>query len=103
MSSGFHRLGANSGKLKGWSNSGTAYPPGMTDMMVSPESLGAFLEANPIPSVDPAGFEPVPDKRAMARASGYTGDECQTCGSVRMRNNGTCKVCDDCGSSSGCS
>ena len=35
--------------------------------------------------------------------SGYTGDVCSTCNSLRMRRNGTCLVCDDCGATSGCS
>src|SRR5688572_4519698 len=32
----------------------------------------------------------------------YTGDPCDMCGSIRMRRAGACKVCEDCGSSSGC-
>ncbi len=31
------------------------------------------------------------------------GEVCATCGSVRLRRNGTCKVCEDCGSTTGCS
>ncbi len=34
--------------------------------------------------------------------SGYTGDVCQACGGLRMRRNGACLVCDDCGNNSGC-
>jgi ribonucleoside-diphosphate reductase alpha chain len=42
-------------------------------------------------------------KRGPARDQGYTGDVCQTCGSLRMRRNGSCLLCEDCGSTSGCS
>lgn len=41
--------------------------------------------------------------REAAKSQGYTGDQCDICGSARMRNNGTCKVCDDCGTTTGCS
>ncbi len=34
--------------------------------------------------------------------SGYTGDVCSVCGSLRMRRTGTCSTCDDCGDNSGC-
>jgi ribonucleoside-diphosphate reductase alpha chain len=38
-----------------------------------------------------------------SRMAGYTGDSCSSCGSMRVRRNGTCTVCDDCGTTSGCS
>src|SRR5690606_23748272 len=38
-----------------------------------------------------------------ARRAGYTGESCSSCGSIRVRRNGTCVVCDDCGTTSGCS
>ncbi len=34
---------------------------------------------------------------------GYTGEQCPNCGSIRVKRNGTCTVCEDCGSTSGCS
>ncbi len=34
---------------------------------------------------------------------GYTGEQCEVCGSVRVRKNGTCSVCEDCGHTTGCS
>lgn len=37
-----------------------------------------------------------------AKAAGYTGNECDYCGSVRMRQAGTCELCDDCGESGAC-
>lgn len=33
----------------------------------------------------------------------YTGDVCPSCGSFRMERSGTCSVCRDCGSTTGCS
>ena len=47
--------------------------------------------------------------QAGARQMGYTGDVCASsvggvvCGSMRVRKNGTCTLCDDCGGTSGCS
>ncbi len=34
---------------------------------------------------------------------GYTGEQCENCGSMRVRRNGNCTVCEECGSTSGCS
>jgi len=42
-------------------------------------------------------------KAREAKAIGYTGEQCQNCGSIRVRRNGSCTVCDDCGTTSGCS
>jgi ribonucleoside-diphosphate reductase alpha chain len=42
-------------------------------------------------------------KVATARAQGYTGDQCGNCGSMRVKQNGACHVCEDCGTTSGCS
>jgi len=39
----------------------------------------------------------------QAKRAGYTGESCASCGSVRVRRNGTCVVCEDCGTTSGCS
>ncbi len=39
----------------------------------------------------------------LSRRAGYTGDGCSSCGSMRVRRNGTCVVCEDCGTTSGCS
>lgn len=40
---------------------------------------------------------------SKARVEGYTGDACDQCGGCRMKRNGACLLCEDCGSSSGCS
>ncbi len=38
-----------------------------------------------------------------ARAKGYTGEQCGYCNSMRVKRNGSCTVCEDCGTTSGCS
>lgn len=39
---------------------------------------------------------------AQARQAGYTTDPCGQCGGFRVRANGACTVCDDCGKQGGC-
>lgn len=41
--------------------------------------------------------------RSMAKAQGYTGDECSNCHGMRMKMAGHCMVCEDCGTTTGCS
>ena len=44
------------------------------------------------------------DKKVLeARSKGYTGEQCGNCASMRVKRNGSCTVCDDCGTTSGCS
>ncbi|MBN1446568.1 MAG: vitamin B12-dependent ribonucleotide reductase [Bacteroidetes bacterium] len=43
------------------------------------------------------------DTVLLARAQGYTGEMCASCGSSRVKRNGACTVCEDCGTTSGCS
>lgn len=38
-----------------------------------------------------------------AKSQGYTGEQCSECGSMRIKMNGSCTVCEDCGTTSGCS
>lgn len=38
-----------------------------------------------------------------ARQQGFTGSLCSGCGGVRVKRNGSCEVCLDCGATSGCS
>ena len=37
------------------------------------------------------------------RSPKYSGEHCAICGSIRMRQNGSCKLCEDCGTTTGCS
>ncbi|MBI2793905.1 MAG: vitamin B12-dependent ribonucleotide reductase [Ignavibacteria bacterium] len=66
-----------------------------------PESYRPPLE------VGPEGG-PKPGSKSVAsgvnlRLLGYTGDQCPRCSSSRMRRNGSCMVCEDCGETTGCS
>ena len=38
-----------------------------------------------------------------AKQQGFTGDQCVACGSMKMKRNGTCILCLDCGETTGCS
>jgi ribonucleoside-diphosphate reductase alpha chain len=38
-----------------------------------------------------------------ARKKGFTGDQCNNCGSMNVKRNGACTVCMECGETSGCS
>jgi ribonucleoside-diphosphate reductase alpha chain len=42
-------------------------------------------------------------KAKEAKKLGYTGEQCVVCGSIRVKRNGSCAVCEDCGSTTGCS
>ncbi len=61
------------------------------------------------PAPNAAARAPSPTDRVSltgaARAQGYTGECCQnaTCGGFRVKRNGSCTVCDDCGQTTGCS
>jgi ribonucleoside-diphosphate reductase alpha chain len=37
------------------------------------------------------------------RELGYTGEQCSSCQSSRLKRNGSCAVCEDCGTTTGCS
>lgn len=37
------------------------------------------------------------------KSQGYTGETCRNYGSMRVRQNGTCSMCDECGTTTGCS
>jgi ribonucleoside-diphosphate reductase alpha chain len=43
------------------------------------------------------------DKLSQAKLQGFTGSICGGCGSLKMKRNGSCEVCLDCGATSGCS
>lgn len=43
------------------------------------------------------------DKIKKAKSMGYTGEVCKVCGSMNLRKNGSCSVCIDCGTTTGCS
>jgi ribonucleoside-diphosphate reductase alpha chain len=43
------------------------------------------------------------ERRQRALMQGYTGDMCSNCNSTRMKISGHCQVCEDCGTTTGCS
>jgi len=43
------------------------------------------------------------ERRAEAKAKGYEGEACDSCGNFTLVRNGTCLKCDTCGSTTGCS
>jgi len=63
------------------------------------------LQASPAPA--PLLALPAPNglmkKVERAKAKGYTGDICPSCGSMTMVRNGTCLKCETCGETTGCS
>jgi ribonucleoside-diphosphate reductase alpha chain len=42
------------------------------------------------------------DQRAVGISHGYSGDVCTSCHSIKMIRNGTCLMCEECGSTTGC-
>lgn len=44
-----------------------------------------------------------PTKTDLAKLQGFTGSLCSSCSSMKMKRNGSCEVCLDCGVTSGCS
>lgn len=83
---------------------------------VEPEKFTPFEQRKPgdlsVPdprasAASPADMEPGPPQypvnRAMATGMGYTGDQCSHCSSMRMKISGHCLVCEDCGTTTGCS
>jgi ribonucleoside-diphosphate reductase alpha chain len=67
---------------------------------VAPSSFNAG-ELDPIPSPPPS--QDHGQLRQQAQMQGYTGDQCTTCNSMRMKVSGHCMVCEDCGTTTGCS
>jgi ribonucleoside-diphosphate reductase alpha chain len=64
-----------------------------------PELEAVAQEVN----VSTTGTNGTQSKVKEARAKGYTGEHCSNCGSMRVKRNGSCTVCEDCGTTSGCS
>lgn len=71
-------------------------------------AFNAWEQGEMVEAVTPAADEPeLPlsptDAASVARQMGFTGDSCDTCGSMRMKVAGHCTVCEDCGTTTGCS
>ena len=109
MSSGYHRLGANAGKAPGFSNAGIVNLHRVIPYQGSHETQhGIPPAARKVPDVSATLLDSeraaVPAMgRAQALQSGFTGDQCSNCNSMRMKISGHCMVCEDCGTTTGCS
>lgn len=57
--------------------------------------MSQSMPVEPLDVHDPTSIDP--------RAQGYSGDICDHCQGSRMRWAGHCKVCEDCGTTTGCS
>jgi ribonucleoside-diphosphate reductase alpha chain len=88
-------------------------PVGTMQSSVTALRTATALKVEPNPSAFNAGeLDPIPspppgqDVRALrqeAQMKGYTGDQCSNCNSMRMKVSGHCMVCEDCGTTTGCS
>jgi ribonucleoside-diphosphate reductase alpha chain len=69
------------------------------------EALGVAVEEKTSAEMERAvaNVDRAPTKIAIAKQQGFTGSMCSGCGSFKMKRNGSCEVCLDCGATSGCS
>jgi ribonucleoside-diphosphate reductase alpha chain len=64
----------------------------------------SLLEKAPVMEAAPAANGKGGTQKVYeAKAKGYTGEQCTNCSSMRVKRNGSCTVCEDCGTTSGCS
>ncbi len=54
-------------------------------------------------STETTETEAAPTTLEIAKQQGFTGSICGSCASTKMKRNGSCEVCLDCGATSGCS
>jgi len=101
--------------------------PTLVDLAYSEGSKSKDAFAMRLPIVDEGGQAPIVERKTedvvadqsfeeeekdviktespeeVARLQGFTGAMCSGCGSLRVKANGSCEVCLDCGETSGCS
>lgn len=84
-------------------NNGNVITPTIKPLIPNPPE-------NKVPAVVPKqqkskldGKDSNVDKRVDAKLQGFTGEQCGNCGGMRVKNNGSCTVCVDCGQTTGCS
>lgn len=68
--------------------------PGTTVVEKPKNAAATQVSMSPAPSEDPT---------KIAKAQGFTGDTCGNCGSMKMKRNGSCMLCVECGMTTGCS
>ncbi len=69
--------------------------------VVETKSLDALFA--PAAKVSEQAASPQGDARAIARMKGYLGEACPECQNMTLVQNGTCKKCETCGATTGCS
>ncbi|UPA23043.1 vitamin B12-dependent ribonucleotide reductase [Candidatus Peribacteria bacterium] len=62
-----------------------------------------FEDTVALPAVASEEAEAGPTTLEIAKQQGFTGSICGSCASTKMKRNGSCEVCLDCGATSGCS
>ena len=98
------------GQGPGGANGGSDGPAGKpkNGNAVKPQSGGYAATpttppAKPAAATASAGGLLLADRIKQARAKGYEGDPCSTCGQLTLVRSGACAKCDTCGETSGCS
>jgi ribonucleoside-diphosphate reductase alpha chain len=112
MSGGAEAVSSHGGESQGGAASNvTALAPrgeiaGSTALKAAPEpklSPAQALEQAPMTDTRAHAKAVAAERRAEAKAKGYEGEACGTCGNFTLVRNGTCLKCDTCGSTTGCS
>jgi hypothetical protein len=103
LSSGYVRGGANANR-----NWATKFGSTTEVHTVGGKITPDLPAPKPQPDITPTLLEsekPNPQSmtKAEAKLSGYTGDQCDNCFSMQMKISGHCKVCESCGTTTGCS
>jgi len=65
--------------------------------------LAAPEHEKPAQSEEEHETEEFDSKARSAKSQGFTGAQCSGCGSMNVKQNGSCQVCVDCGETTGCS
>jgi ribonucleoside-diphosphate reductase alpha chain len=81
--------------------------PNGKEMVLSARDLIAVtsseFSADSNPVSEPASEYISQEKEVLEKGERVYGESCASCGSTRLRRNGTCKVCEECGATTGCS
>lgn len=79
----------------------------LLDLLVEREHGGILaLPGMPVNNEPAEPTRQLADRHEQANTAmkqGFTGDCCTSCGGYNMRRNGTCLLCTDCGTTTGCS
>jgi ribonucleoside-diphosphate reductase alpha chain len=69
------------------------------EIEIAPEKFDNRTENKKVIIIDPVRrvVEKDIEQIKNARMKGYTGEQCAICGSTKVRQNGTCSVCEECG------